>query len=191
MVRPRLSDAKFFFEQDKKKSFGRSLAAIGAMWCITINSVAKQNAAQRVKKFSLWLARLRACNAVPMWCWLNVRALIIESRLVITDMVGEFPELQGIMGSYYAQARWRTRRSCGGLLRNIINRVLPVMLYQKRATGTMPLRLADKLETSGRYLEHRFATDWRSKIRLLCVVMRLGILRMLVEKALPISLHDP
>ncbi len=96
VVRPRLADARFFFEQDKKTPLEARLPELERM--VYHNKLGTQR--QRVQ-------RLRALGAF-LAARLQVDAMVVDRAALLckadlaTGMVGDFPELQGIMGRYYA-----------------------------------------------------------------------------------------
>ncbi len=97
VVRPRLADAKFFFDQDRKKTLASRVEGLGKV--VYHNKLGTQGErVERVRAISRWVAvRIGADVA------LADRAALLSKADLLTDMVGEFPELQGIMGSYYAR----------------------------------------------------------------------------------------
>jgi glycyl-tRNA synthetase beta chain len=97
VIRPRLSDAAFFFATDKKKSLAERVPALG-------NIVFQQqlgtllDKTERVKKLAAALAPMTgACVELAQ------RAAQLSKADLVTDMVLEFSDMQGIAGSYYAQ----------------------------------------------------------------------------------------
>ncbi|MCB5186717.1 glycine--tRNA ligase subunit beta [Methylobacillus caricis] len=99
VVRPRLADAKFFFEQDRKKTLESRIAGLDKV--VYHNRLGSQG--ERVTRVST-IARLiaEAIGNQALAQQASQAARLSKADLV-TDMVGEFPELQGIMGRYYAQ----------------------------------------------------------------------------------------
>jgi glycyl-tRNA synthetase beta chain len=96
VVRPRLADAKFFFDQDRKKTLESRIAGLDKV--VYHNKLGSQGErTERVRKIATWVAE--KIGADPE---LADRAALLAKADLLTDMVGEFPELQGIMGSYYA-----------------------------------------------------------------------------------------
>ena len=97
VVRPRLADAKFFFDQDRKKTLASRVAQLGKV--VYHNKLGTQGArTERVRTVARWVAeKLKADTQ------LADRAAMLAKADLVTDMVGEFPELQGIMGGYYAR----------------------------------------------------------------------------------------
>ena len=97
VLRARLSDAKFFFDQDRKRSLASRVDGLSAV--VYHNKIGNQR--QRIDR----LARLArqwaaAAGAEPDQA---ERAALLAKADLLTDMVGEFPELQGIIGTYYAR----------------------------------------------------------------------------------------
>lgn len=96
VVRPRLADARFFFNQDRKQTLESRIAKMGNM--IYHNQLGTQlQRIERITTLSGAIAHLlHADKSVA-----ELAARLAKADLT-TDMVGEFPELQGIMGRYYA-----------------------------------------------------------------------------------------
>ena len=98
VVRPRLSDAKFFFDQDRKKSLESRLPGLAKV--VYHNKLGTQGErVQRVAAIARAIAE--ALGSAELKQHAEQAALLAKADL-LTDMVGEFPELQGIMGRYYA-----------------------------------------------------------------------------------------
>ena len=99
VVRPRLSDARFFFEQDKKKSLSSRVP--GLQKVVYHNKLGTQGErVERVQKIARAIGdRLGGANLGEQ----AAHAAHLAKADLLTDMVGEFPELQGIMGGYYAR----------------------------------------------------------------------------------------
>ncbi|MFZ2267443.1 MAG: glycine--tRNA ligase subunit beta [Azonexus sp.] len=98
VVRPRLADAKFFFDQDRKKSLESRV--IGLSKVVYHNKLGTQGErTQRVAAIARAIAD--ELRDVELAHKVDQAALLSKADL-LTDMVGEFPELQGIMGRYYA-----------------------------------------------------------------------------------------
>ena len=97
VVRPRLADAKFFFDQDRKKTLASRVEGLGKV--IYHNKLGTQGErVERVRAIANWVAGQIGGNPE-----LADRAAYLAKADLVTDMVGEFPELQGIMGGYYAR----------------------------------------------------------------------------------------
>ena len=97
----RLSDARFFWEQDKKKPLAQQAEKLARItFHEKLGSVADK--VERVAKLAEWLAREGIVpNCDPA---LARQAAELCKADLVTEMVGEFPELQGLMGGYYARA---------------------------------------------------------------------------------------
>jgi len=96
VVRPRLADAKFFFDQDRKRTLESRVPGLDRV--VYHGKLGSQgDRVRRVRRIAAWVAaRIDADAAVVD------RAALLAKADLLTDMVGEFPELQGIMGGYYA-----------------------------------------------------------------------------------------
>jgi glycyl-tRNA synthetase beta chain len=102
VVRPRLADAKFFFDQDRKKTLASRVAGLAKV--VYHNKLGTQGErTDRVRAIAKGIASLlpQAKDAGFMQS-VDLVAQLAKTDL-LTDMVGEFPELQGIMGGYYAR----------------------------------------------------------------------------------------
>ncbi len=102
VVRPRLADAKFFFDQDRKKTLASRVDGLAKV--VYHNKLGTQGErTDRVRAIAKGIAALlpQAKDAAFMQA-VDTAAQLAKTDL-LTDMVGEFPELQGIMGGYYAR----------------------------------------------------------------------------------------
>lgn len=99
VVRPRLADAKFFFEQDRKKTLASRIPGLDKV--VYHNKLGSQGEriGRVVKIAQLIAASLNQASLLEQ----AAQAAALAKADLVTDMVGEFPELQGIMGRYYAQ----------------------------------------------------------------------------------------
>jgi len=96
VIRPRLADARFFWEQDKKIPLQQQAEKLSSMvFEKSLGSLADKTA--RVQNLAETLAEANGLDASAA-----VRAAQLAKADLLTDMVGEFPDLQGIMGGYYA-----------------------------------------------------------------------------------------
>jgi len=179
VVRPRLSDAKFFFEQDQKKKLADRVPLLANV--VYHNKLGNQlQRTERVKALAAAIAGLLGSDPA-----LAERAALLAKADLLTDMVGEFPELQGVMGNYYARHDGEAEDVALAVSEH----------YQPRFAGdalpttdtSTAVALADKLETLigiwGIGLQPTGDKDPFALRR-----HALGILRMLLEKRLPISL---
>ncbi|MBN2692564.1 MAG: glycine--tRNA ligase subunit beta [Burkholderiaceae bacterium] len=98
VVRPRLADAQFFFEQDRKKRLEDRVPGLDKV----VYHAKLGSQGERMRRVQA-LARTIAGQIPPSFpVDLAARAALLAKTDLLTDMVGEFPELQGIMGRYYA-----------------------------------------------------------------------------------------
>jgi len=181
VVRPRLSDAKFFFEQDKKKTLESRLPQLASV--VYHNKLGSQaERSERVTKLATYIATRLGFDAA-----LAERGARLSKADLLTDMVGEFPELQGIMGTYYARHDGEhdevARAASEHYQPRFAGDALP-------ATDTgLAVALADKLETLvGIWAIGLQPTGEKDPFALRRHA--LGIMRMLVEKRLPLSIAD-
>ena len=181
VVRPRLADAKFFFDQDRKKTLASRVEGLGKV--VYHNKLGTQGErVERVRAIAKAIATQLGDAALVADA--DQAALLAKTDLV-TDMVGEFPELQGIMGGYYAlndglgetvahaiEDHYKPRFAGDALPRN---------------TAGVVVALADKLETLvGMFGIGNLPTGDRDPFALRRHA--LGVIRMLVEKDLPLDL---
>jgi glycyl-tRNA synthetase beta chain len=179
VVRPRLSDAKFFFEQDKKKTLESRLPLLDKI--VYHNKLGTQAArGERVAALAGFIATAIGGDAA-----LATRAAKLSKADLVTDMVGEFPELQGIMGTYYARNDGEPEDVALAASEHYQPRFAGDAL-PSTVTGTA-VALADKLETLvGIWAIGLAPTGDKDPFALRRHA--LGVLRMLIEKRLPLSI---
>ncbi len=182
VVRPRLADAKFFFDQDRKKTLASRVDSLGKV--VYHNKLGTQGErVERVRSIAKAIAtQLGDAQLVQQ---ADQAALLAKTDLV-TDMVGEFPELQGTMGRYYALN--------DGLAAEVADAIEDH--YKPRFAGDelprnmagVVVALADKLETLvGMFGIGNLPTGDRDPFALRRHA--LGVIRMLVEKNLSLDLQ--
>ena len=141
VVRPRLADAKFFFDQDRKKTLASRVEGLNKV--VYHNKLGTQGERMaRVRGIAKALGQALGGNELAQAA--ETAAQLAKTDL-LTDMVGEFPELQGIMGGYYARH--------DGLSHDIADAIEDH--YRPRFAGDelprnnvgLVVALADKLET--------------------------------------------
>jgi glycyl-tRNA synthetase beta chain len=179
VVRPRLSDARFFFQQDQKRPLAARVTDLGKV--VYHNQLGNQlERTQRVQALAVGIAK--KLNADEK---LVSRAAEIAKTDLLTDMVGEFPELQGIMGRYYAAHDGENAEVAAACSEHYMPRFAGDALPQT-TTGTI-LAIADKLETLvgiwGVGLAPTGDKDPYALRR-----HALGVCRLLLEKNLSLSL---
>jgi glycyl-tRNA synthetase beta chain len=181
VVRPRLSDARFFFQQDQKRPLASRVADLGKV--VYHNQLGNQlDRTKRVQGIAVGIAKkLKADEKLAS------RAAEIAKTDLLTDMVGEFPELQGIMGTYYAKHDGESADVASACSEHYMPRFAGDSLPQTQ-TGTI-LAIADKLETLvgiwGVGLAPTGDKDPYALRR-----HALGICRLLLEKNLSLSLPE-
>jgi glycyl-tRNA synthetase beta chain len=102
VVRPRLADAKFFFDQDRKKTLASRVDGLAKV--VYHNKLGTQGErTDRVRAIAKGIAALLPQSKDAAFVHAVDTAAQLAKTDLLTDMVGEFPELQGIMGGYYAR----------------------------------------------------------------------------------------
>ena len=182
VVRPRLADAKFFFDQDRKKTLASRVEQLDKV--VYHNKLGTQGERiARVRAIAKSIAQQLGNSELGR---LADQAAMLAKTDLVTDMVGEFPELQGIMGRYYAQN--------DGLDAAVADAIEDH--YKPRFAGDeLPrgdvgviVALADKLETLvGMFGIGNLPTGDRDPFALRRHA--LGVIRMLVEKDLELDLE--
>ncbi|SPC07119.1 glycine--tRNA ligase subunit beta [Cupriavidus taiwanensis] len=102
VVRPRLADAKFFFDQDRKKTLASRVPQLASV--VYHNKIGTQlDRVQRLQQIAGHVADALNAAGVATDKAAAMRGAELAKADLLTDMVGEFPELQGTMGTYYAR----------------------------------------------------------------------------------------
>lgn len=181
VVRPRLADARFFFETDKKQRLETRVPQLGAI--VYHNKLG--SALERTERVQLLAGKTaRAIGADPV---LAERAAWLAKADLVTSMVGEFPELQGIMGRYYALADGEPPMVAIAIEQHYRPRFSGDALPENEIA--LALALADKLET----LAGMFGIGQQPSGDKDPFALRrhaLGVIRILVEGGLKLSLFD-
>src|SRR5450830_773442 len=182
VVRPRLADAKFFFDQDRKKTLESRVAGLDKV--VYHNKLGTQGErTERVRTIARAIGQQLGGDALAEAA--DTAARLAKTDL-LTDMVGEFPELQGIMGGYYARH--------DGLGEEVALAIEDH--YKPRFAGDelprnqvgMVVALADKLETlAGLFGIGQVPTGDKDPFALRRHA--LGVIRMTAEQKLPLSLE--
>ena len=180
VVRPRLADAKFFFDQDRKKTLASRVEGLNKV--VYHNKLGTQGERMaRVRGISKALGQALGGNELAQAA--DTAAQLAKTDL-LTDMVGEFPELQGIMGGYYARH--------DGLSTDIADAIEDH--YRPRFAGDelprnnvgLVVALADKLETLvGMFGIGNLPSGDKDPFALRRHA--LGIIRMLMDKDLAVD----
>jgi glycyl-tRNA synthetase beta chain len=178
VVRPRLSDAAFFWDQDRKLSLEAHAARLGEVTFQTkLGSYAEKTA--RVRALTQTIAeRISASRDA-------VRAAELAKADLMTAMVGEFPELQGTMGKYYALAQGESAELAQSIEEHYRPRYAGDALPTTK-TG-QALALADKLDTLvGIFAIEQRPTGTKDPFGLRRAA--LGVLRIILEGRLNLDL---
>ncbi|MBK9623915.1 MAG: glycine--tRNA ligase subunit beta [Rhodocyclaceae bacterium] len=181
VVRPRLADAKFFFETDKKTSLASRVDKLDRI--VYHNKLGTQGA--RVKRLVTLTGKIATLLGAEV-AQAERAALLCKADLV-TDMVGEFPELQGIMGRYYALADGEN---------TVVAEAIKDHYHPRGAGDTLPVgnvacavALAERLDSlAGMFCIGQIPTGDKDPFALRRAA--LGVLRILIEHRLPIDLND-
>ncbi|MCU4437179.1 glycine--tRNA ligase subunit beta [Acinetobacter bereziniae] len=181
VVRPRLSDAEFFFLQDQKQPLASRKdklanmvfqAQLGTLW----------NKSERIAKLAVALSTITGANPADA-----EKAALLAKCDLTSELVGEFPELQGIAGTYYARIEGENDEVAEALgeqyLPKFAGDVLP-----KTKTGTT-LALADRLDTlTGIFGIGQAPTGSKDPFALRRSAI--GILRLVTENNLDVSIEE-
>jgi glycyl-tRNA synthetase beta chain len=180
VVRPRLADAKFFFDQDRKKTLASRVAGLDKV--VYHNKLGSQGErVQRVRAIAESIAQLLGVDVTDVQ-----RAAELAKTDLVTDMVGEFPELQGIMGRYYALNDGLSAEVADAIEDHYKPRFAGDEL--PRNTIGVIVALADKLETLvGMFGIGNLPTGDKDPFALRRHA--LGVIRMLIERDLPVQFH--
>jgi len=186
VVRPRLADAKFFYEQDKKKSLSDRTSLLSKV--VYHNKLGTQlERTIRVQKIGALISDALKATGSTIETPLVEQAAKIAKADLLTDMVGEFPELQGVMGRYYALNDGEHPDVAAACMEHYAPRFSGDAL-PKTEVGTV-LALADKLETLvGIWGIGLAPTGEKDPFALRRHA--LGISRILVEKKIKLSVVD-
>lgn len=182
VVRSRLADAKFFFDQDRKKALASRLPGLDKV--IYHHQLGTQGLRiEYVRAIAHEIGQMLGGNILAEQA---EEAAQLAKADLLTDMVGEFPELQGIMGRYYAQHEG---------LSDAIAFAIEDHYKPRFAGDTLPrnlvgvcVALADKLETLiNMFRIKQIPTGDKDPFALRRHA--LGVVRILVEKDLPLEIN--
>lgn len=184
VVRPRLADAEFFFLQDQKQPLAALTESLktrvfqdqlGTIW----------EKSERIAKLATFIATLLQEQGQPISIEETARAAMLSKADLASSLVGEYPDLQGIAGTYYARLNAESEAVAASLEEQYLPKfsgdVLP-----KTPIGIC-LALADRLDTLvGIFAIGQPPTGSKDPFSLRRSAI--GILRILIEKQLPINL---
>jgi glycyl-tRNA synthetase beta chain len=196
VVRPRLADAKFFFDQDRKRRLAERVPGLDKV--VYHGKLGTQGQrTERVRALAHAIVNQLRMATVPYTVEAKDEFEVLDGKVqqaallakadLLTDMVGEFPELQGIMGAYYA----RHEGLRDGVAIAIEDHYKPRFAgdaLPRNHTGTV-VALADKLETLvGLFGIGQLPTGDKDPFALRRHA--LGVIRILSEKNLPLQLPE-
>ncbi len=178
VVRPRLADARFFYEQDRKTRLETRVPGLGKV--VYHNKLGTQ--LERVQRMQLLAGKIaRSIGADPL---LAERAAWLAKADLLTGMVGEFPELQGIMGRYYALHDNEPPQVADAIAEHYLPRFAGDRLPESPVACCVAL--ADKLDTLiGIFGVGMIPTGDKDPFALRRHA--LGVIRILAERKLPLD----
>ena len=181
VVRPRLADAKFFFDQDRKKSLMDRIPGLSKV--VYHNKLGTQG--ERVERVAALARAIGQQLGGETLANQADRAAVLSKADLLTDMVGEFPELQGTMGRYYALHDGEPAEIADA----IEDHYKPRFAGDELPRGPVGLcvALADKLQTlADMFGIGQLPTGDKDPFALRRHA--LGVIRMLIERDLPLDL---
>ena len=181
VVRPRLEDARFFYQQDRKQRLEARVPRLGSV--VYHRKLGSQlERVERLQLFSGAIARELKADQT-----LTERAAWLAKADLLTGMVGEFPELQGVMGRYYALHDGEPREVADAIEAHYRPRFSGDALPQ--APIACAVALADKLDSlAALFAIGEAPTGEKDPFALRRAA--LGVVRILVERRLPLRLPD-
>ena len=182
VVRPRLADAKFFFDQDRKKTLESRLPLLDR---VVYHGKLGSQGERMLRVRAIARAIGEQLGSATLAAQADRAALLAKADLV-TDMVGEFPELQGVMGGYYARHDGETEAVAFAIEDHYKPRFAGDVL-PRNEVGVV-VALADKLETLvGMFGIGEKPTGDKDPFALRRHA--LGVIRMLIEPNVPLDLQ--
>ena len=182
VVRPRLADAKFFFDQDRKKTLASRVEGLAkVVYHAKLGTMGER--ALRVRAIAREIGGLMGGPALAASA---DRAALLAKADLLTDMVGEFPELQGVMGGYYARHDGETEDVAFAIEDHYKPRFAGDALARNEVG--IAVALADKLETlAGLFGIGQVPSGDKDPFALRRHA--LGVIRMLMESGQTINLE--
>ena len=181
VVRPRLEDARFFLNQDRKQRLEERIPQLSKV--VYHNKLGSQlDRVQRIKLLAGRIARLLAADAMQA-----ERAAELSKADLLTGMVGEFPELQGVMGRYYALHDREPAAVADAIEAHYRPRFAGDLLPEGNIACAVAL--ADKLDAlAGLFGIGQQPTGEKDPFGLRRAA--LGVIRIVIEKQLSLPLSD-
>lgn len=179
VIRPRLSDAAFFWDTDRKQKLESLFPKLeNVVWVNGLGSIADKT--RRISVLASKIAQVLGANQT-----LVQRAAQLCKNDLVSNMVGEFDDLQGLAGKYYAQHDGEPAEVAAAM----IEQYMPAFsgdALPSTNTGTL-IALADRLDSLvGLFGINQLPTGSKDPFALRRAA--LGVLRLLVEKRIDINL---
>jgi glycyl-tRNA synthetase beta chain len=181
VIRPRFADAKFFWKQDRKQRLDSHLEQLKA--------VVFQKQLGTLYDKTRRMAKLAAIIATQLGADKQqaIRAAELSKCDLLTEMVGEFPNLQGVMGRYYAQHDGETSAVADAIDQHYCPRFSGDVLPQ--GPISQAIALADRIDTLiGIFAIGQHPTGDKDPYALRRAA--LGVLRIMIEGSLDLDLHQ-
>ena len=181
VVRPRLEDARFFYNQDRKTRLETRVPQLGKV----VYHAKLGSQLERVERIQLLAGKI--ARAIKADTALAERAAWLSKADLLTGMVGEFPELQGVMGRYYATHDGEPKEVSAAIDQHYRPRFAGDALPESPVACAVAL--ADKLDSLiGLFSIGQTPTGERDPFGLRRAA--LGVVRIVVERQLPLRLPD-
>ena len=184
VVRPRLADAEFFFLQDQKQPLSDLTEHLKTrVFQDQLGTIWEKSA--RIAKLATFIATLLQEQGQPISIEETARAAMLSKADLASSLVGEYPDLQGIAGTYYARLNGEPEAVAASLEEQYLPKFSGDVLPQTPIG--ICLALADRLDTLvGIFAIGQPPTGSKDPFSLRRSAI--GILRILIEKQLPINL---
>jgi len=181
VLRARLSDAAFFYESDKKESLEKRVASLqGIIFQAKLGTLFDK--AERISRLAEFIAKKLNIDSVTV-----ARAGLLAKTDLTTQMVGEFPELQGVMGQYYALHDGEEKTVALAIKEHYLPRFAGDKLPESNLGQAVAL--ADRVDTLvGAFSIHQQPTGDKDPYGLRRAA--LGVLRILIEKEIDLNLNE-
>ena len=181
VIRPRLADAKFFWEQDLKQGLDSFLPRLAkVVFQKKLGTVLEKT--ERLQILAVKVGQVIGANEADL-----KRAAKLSKSDLMSEMVGEFPNLQGLMGSYYAREQGETEAVACAINDQYLPRFAGDALPEQ--TVAQSLAIADKLDTiTGIFGLGQVPTGDKDPFALRRSA--LGLMRIIIEKNIDVDLKD-
>jgi glycyl-tRNA synthetase beta chain len=181
VIRPRLSDAAFFWDTDRRRQLADRLDALKSV----VYQQGLGSMADKSERVAALAGNIAAATGAPKDA--VMRAALLAKCDLLTGMVAEFPELQGVMGQYYAASSGEPPQVSAAIGEQYLPRFAGDVLPGSPAG--MALALADKLDTlAGIFALDKRPTGNRDPFGLRRAAV--GLIRIIIENGLELNLDD-